>query len=149
MKPCTAPEQALAFIEEHGIVLVSAKGPAPRMTDAIAGEAVKGSWWGHPAGRQIFSILDAVTESEQVLVCRLVDGKLTLVHRRLWPLLASLADRFAPERIARVTQQHTSSERHINTEIPYPDWLPAGAATQASTADRAAAEAIFGRWLTR
>ena len=30
---------------EHGIVLVSAKGPAPRLTEAIIGKPIKGSWW--------------------------------------------------------------------------------------------------------
>jgi hypothetical protein len=30
--------EALAFVEAHGVVLVSAKGPVPRLTEAIAGE---------------------------------------------------------------------------------------------------------------
>jgi hypothetical protein len=144
---CATPEQALAFVHTHGIVLVSAKGPVPRMTEAIAGEPVKGSWWGHPAGKQIFAILEVVTASPEVLVCRLVDGKLTLVHRRLWPLLASLAGRFAPERIARVKQEHTASGRHINTDIPYPDWVPADVLDAAHSADAAQAHTLFGSWL--
>ena len=85
MNQCTTPQQALAFVQKHGVVLVSAKGPAPRLTEAIAGEPIKGSWWGHAQGRRIFAILSAVTQADQVLVCRLLDGKLTLVHRRLWP----------------------------------------------------------------
>jgi hypothetical protein len=36
---------AFAFIEEHGIVLVSAKGPVPRLIDAVAGEHIGGNWW--------------------------------------------------------------------------------------------------------
>ena len=46
--------QALDFVREHGVVLVSASGPAPKLTEAIAGEKIKGSWWGHPKGKQIF-----------------------------------------------------------------------------------------------
>ena len=46
--------EALAFIEQRGVVLASAKGPVPRLTEAIAGEPIKGSWWGHPKGQQIF-----------------------------------------------------------------------------------------------
>jgi hypothetical protein len=112
---CGTPEAALAFVRTHGIVLVSARGPLPRMTEAIAGAPIKGSWWGHPAGKHIFAILEVVTGSADVLVCRLADGKLTLVHRRLWHLLASLAGRFAPERIARVRQEHTASGRGAQT----------------------------------
>jgi hypothetical protein len=148
-KPCNTLEEALAFIAAQGIVLVSAKGPVPRMTETIAGEAIKGSWWGHPEGKRIFAILEAVTDSDQVLVCKLIDGKVTLVHRRLWPLLASLAPRFAPERIAQVRQEHTASGRHINTGIPYPEWVPAEVLEQARSADQAEALAVFGAWLER
>jgi hypothetical protein len=31
-------DAAMAFVRRHGIVLVSAKGSAPRLTEAIAGE---------------------------------------------------------------------------------------------------------------
>ena len=44
-------KKALAFVKKHGVVLVSAGGPAPKLVDFIAGEAVKGSWWGHQKGR--------------------------------------------------------------------------------------------------
>ena len=119
--------EALAFVEEHGVVLVSAKGPLPRLTEAIAGEPIKGSWWGHPKSHQIWAILEAVTESEDALVCRLVKGKITLVHRRLWPALVRLAKRFPPDQIAKVRQEHTASGRHVNKEVPFPRWVPAPA----------------------
>ena len=73
--PCSTPQQALAFVAAHGIVLVSARGSVPCLTEAIAGAPIKGSWWGHPAGKQIFAILEQVVDSGQVLVCRLIDGK--------------------------------------------------------------------------
>ena len=148
-QPCSTPDAALAFIRTQGIVLLSAKGPVPRMTETIAGETIKGSWWGHPAGKRIFAILEAVTDSDQVLVCKLIDGKVTLVHRRLWPLLASLAPRFAPGQIARVRQEHTASGRHVNTGIPYPEWVPADVLEQAGSTDQAEAVAVFGPWLVR
>jgi hypothetical protein len=116
--------EALAFVERHGVVLVSAQGQAPRLVDAIAGEPVKGSWWGHPRGKEIFRVLSAVQASDQVLVCRLLEGKLTLVHRRLWPALVRLAHRFAPERIARVDQEHTAKGHHENRTTPFPGWVP-------------------------
>src|SRR5260221_254340 len=75
--------KAIAFVRQHGVVLVSGKGAVPRLTEAIVDEPIKGSWWAHPKSHHIFAILQAVTDSEDILVCRLVDGKLTLVHRRL------------------------------------------------------------------
>lgn len=117
------------------------------MTEAITGESITGSWWGHPVGKRIFAILAAVSASDQVLVCKLIDDKVTLVHRRLWPLLASLAPRFAPERIAQVRQEHTASGRHINATVPYPQWAPPEVLAQAASADLAEALAVFGAWL--
>ncbi len=138
--------EALAFVEKHGVVLVSAKGPLPRLTDAIAGEPIKGSWWGHPKGRQIFAILEAVTESEDVLVCRLIKGKITLVHRRLWPALVRLAKRFPPDQIAKVRQEHTASGRHVNKEVPFPRWVPAQVKRQAKSISKDEAIAALGEW---
>jgi len=118
-------EGALAFVRNHGVVLVSARGRVPRLTEAIAGKPVKGSWWAHPMSRQIYSILQVVTDSPDVLVCRLVDGKVTLVHRRLWPAVVRCAHRFSPRQIARVREEHTPSGRHETSEVPYPEWVSA------------------------
>lgn len=138
--------EALEFVEERGVVLVSAKGPVPRLTELVAGEPIKGSWWGHPRSHQIFAILEAVTESEDVLVCRLVKGKITLVHRRLWPALVRVAARFPPDRIAKVRQEHTASGRHVNKEVPFPRWVPAEVLEQANSISEDEAIAALGEW---
>src|SRR5262245_46195421 len=115
-------KEAIRFIEEYGVVFESARGPVPRLTEAIVGEPIKGSWWSHPKSRAIFSVLRAVTNSKDILVCRLVDGKVTFVHRRLWPALVRLANRFPPDQIAQVHQAHTISGRHVNRDIAFPNW---------------------------
>ena len=138
--------EALAFVEERGVVLVSAKGPVPRLTEVIAGEPIKGSWWGHPKSHQIFAIVEAVTESEDVLVCRLVKGKITLVHRRLWPALVRVAARFSPNQISKVRQEHTVSGRHVNKEVPFPRWVPSEVIKQASSISEEEAIASLGEW---
>ena len=141
--------EALAFVEERGVVLVSARGPVPRLTEAIAGEPIKGSWWGHPKSHQIWTILEAVTESEDVLVCRLVNGKMTLVHRRLWPALVRVATRFPPDQIAKVRQKHTASGHHVNEEVLFPRWVPAEVLKQAKSIGEEEAIAALGQWAQR
>lgn len=128
------PARALAFVRRHGVVLVSAQGPVPSLVSAIAGEPVKGSWWAHPKGRQIFNTLEAVTDSPDLLVCRLVGGKLTLVHRRLWPALLRMAGRFPKAALAQVRQEHTASGKHVNTVVPFPKWVPPGLKPSAADA---------------
>ena len=63
-------------------------------------------------------MLQAVTDSDEVFVCRLVDGKVTLVHARVLPALVRLADRIPHERIARVREKHTPGGRHVTEETP-------------------------------
>ena len=115
---------ALAFIEQHGIVLVAGKGPVPRLVEVILGEPIKGSWWAHPASHGIFAVLQAVEDSEDLLVCRLIDGKVTLVHRRLWPALARLERSFTRQQLAQIHQEHTASGKHMNRVIAFPAWVP-------------------------
>jgi hypothetical protein len=140
------PPEALKFIETHGIVLVSAKGPVPTLTEAIAGEPIKGSWWGHPKGHEIFAILDVVTESEDVLVCRLVKKKITLVHSRLWSALVRVASRFSPDQLAKVRQQHTASGRHVNKVVPFPLWVPADVMKRGQSLGEEEALTALGNW---
>jgi hypothetical protein len=147
MSTLTTAEQALAFVREHGVVLVSAKGAAPRLAEAIVGEPIKGSWWAHAQSHRIFTILEAVTESEQILVCRLINGKITLVHRRLWPSLVRLAKRFAPGQLAQVREEHTPSGRHTSREVAFPQWVPPGVAEQANTMSEQEAFAAIGAWV--
>ena len=142
-----AVELAAAFVRERGVVLVSARGSAPSLVEAIVGAPVAGSWWGHPEGRHIFATLRAVTASEDILVCRLVGGKVTLVHRRLWPALARLAGRFRPEQIARVREEHTASGRHASRAIAFPQWVPPEVLQDADTLSEDEALAAVGAWL--
>ena len=118
--------QALAFIAKHGVVLEAAHGPVPSLAAAIAGEPIRGSWWSHPKSHEIFAVTRAVRDSDEILVCRLVKGKITFVHRRLWPALVQVADHFRSDRLAQVRESHTPTGRHAMMEVPFPDWVPPG-----------------------
>lgn len=139
-------EEAMAFVREQGVVLVSGKGAVPRLTEAIVGEPVKGSWWAHPKSHQIFAILQAVTDSKEILVCRLVDGKVTLVHRRLWPALVRVAGRFRPDQIAQVREEHMPSGRHATRVVAFPKWVPAEIEEDAKQLSEPQALAALGPW---
>ena len=149
LRPRFSVEDAMAFVRKRGVVLVAAKGSEPSLVEAIVGRSFKGSWWALAERKHVYHTLRAVSESEEVLVCRLVDGKITLVHRRLWPALARLAGRFAPERIARVRNEHTASGRHASHAMPFPAWLPSAVVAEAEALGEDEAVAAFGAWLPR
>jgi hypothetical protein len=117
-------KEALAFIRQQGIVLQAAHGPVPNLAEEIAGGPIKGSWWAHPKSHEIFRVVRSVSESPDVLVCKLIDGKITYVHRRLWPALVKLATRFPQNSLAKVWDEHSKSGAHISRSIPFPDWVP-------------------------
>ena len=62
----------------------------PSVSAIVAGEPVRGSWWSHPRAREIFRLAMALREHADVLLIRLVSGKLTYVHRSLWPAILSI-----------------------------------------------------------
>jgi hypothetical protein len=118
------PRQALQFVKTNGIILESGRGPVPGLASAVAGEPIHGSWWAHPQCRDIFRCSRAVRDAADILVCRLVNGKITYVHRRLWPALARLVGRFSPDRLTAIREVHTPSEGHEIRETAFAEWLP-------------------------
>src|SRR5262249_28337025 len=117
------PKQGVAFVAAHGVVLESAQGPVPSLAGAIAGEPIRGSYWAHPKANDIFQCSRAVRQSADVLVCRLVGGKVTYVHRRLWPALVRLAGRFDPGRRAANPGGHTAAWEPKGPTHPCPRWV--------------------------
>ena len=139
-----SPAAALAFVRRHGVVLASGRGRVPNLAAEIAGEPIKGSWWGHPRGQQIFRMLERLGASPEILVCRFVDGKITLVHRRLWPALARVAGRFPAERVSQVRQSHSAAGHHVSHEAPFPEWVPAEVLLESRALSEAEALAALG-----
>ena len=64
-----------------------------------------------------------VRDSAQILVCRVVDGKISFVHRRLWPALVRAEKHFPRRNLARVSEVHSTSGKHVVEETPFPDWV--------------------------
>ena len=141
------PRQALAFVRKHGVVLESARGPVPSLAEAVAGSPIRGSWWAHPSGHLIFKITRAVRDSEQVLVCRLVRGKVTLVHQRVWPALVRLAPRFPKASLARISEVHTPSGRHVVRAVAFPKWVPLRVQAAGARIREAEALRALGTWV--
>jgi hypothetical protein len=134
------------FVRRHRVVLVSAQGPVPNVAEFVAQEPIKGSWWGHPKGHEIFRLLEKLTASPDVLLCRLIDGKQTLVHRSVWPALVRVAAHFPPARLSQVEQLHTAAGHHRTIETAFPDWVPKAVAARARALSEEQAFALLGPW---
>jgi hypothetical protein len=144
--PVTAKD-ALAFVRKNGIVLEAAQGPAPSLAELVTNEPIRGSWWSLPAGRDIFRLTRTVREAPDVLVCRLVNGKITYIHRRLWPAIVRVAERLDVKHLAALREVHTAEGKHRIKETPFPDWVPEDIHRAAATLDEAQAVKQLPSWL--
>jgi hypothetical protein len=119
------PKQAIAFVKANGVVLESGRGPVVNLAETIAGAPIRGSWWAHPKANTIYLCSRAIRESADVLVCRLVGGKVTYVHRCLWPALVRLAGQFDADQLAVIEEVHAPSGMHKVNIITFQEWVPA------------------------
>lgn len=79
-------------LDRHGI-LPAHDATIPSVSNLVAGRPIRGSWWGDPAGRQIYLVLNTI--GDDVAWPKLLGGKVTLVHRRLWASLAAVGEQEA------------------------------------------------------
>lgn len=136
-------KNVLAFVRRHGVVLQAARGPVPNLAGLIAGGPIRGSWWAHPKAHEIFDAAQTIRDSPEVLVCKLVAGKITYVHRRLWPALIKLAPRFRKDQLAKVWDEHTPSGAHRLRRTAFPDWVPTEALIEGKALSVAEAEKLL------
>ena len=143
------PRQAINFIRYHGVVLKAAKGLEPSLAARVAGGPIRGSWWGHPRGQEIFALSQKMHDSKAILTCTLAGGKITYIHRRLWPAFVRMAIKFPGHALDKVQEVHMPSGRHQRQDIPFPAWVPEPilSAAQALPPQEAASEIQV--WLER
>ena len=82
--------KALEQLERWGLLLLQ-DATLPSLATLIAGEPIRGSWWGHPKGGEIFAVAGELDHHADVTCAKLVSGKVTFVHRRLWSSLLAMA----------------------------------------------------------
>ena len=140
---------AVAFVRYHGVVLEGAKGKEPALAERIAGERISGSWWAHHKAHEIYELTMKVRSSKAILVCTLASGKITYVHRRLWPAFVRLSKRFPPRSLDQVREIHSSSGHHTRQDIPFPRWVPTQTRSVARTLSASAAAKEIQTWLDR
>ncbi len=82
-------QKLLTRLRRDGLLLKQDK-TFPNVVTLVTGERLAGSWWSHPAGHEIFAVLEALADHRDVLLAKLVANRDTFVHRRLWPALLAV-----------------------------------------------------------
>lgn len=110
-------------MQRHGLLLVQ-DSRLPNLCAAVAGGVVRGSWWAHPAAHRIFHAYGAVADHPDVASAKLIAGKATLVHRRLWPALVAVGRAREPWQLralpaaARALLARVDARGHVEASGP-------------------------------
>lgn len=75
---------------ERGLLLKQ-DARLPDVVGFLAGGPIRGSWWAHPGAHALFDALQEFAAGPDCLEVKLVAGKDTFVHRRLWPAVLGAA----------------------------------------------------------
>ena len=76
-------------LKELGLLLLS-DSSLPSVSGFVSGEKIRGSWWSHKMGRTIFGVSEMLEDHPDVMIMKLVSGKVTFVHRELWGRVYSI-----------------------------------------------------------
>jgi len=56
----------------------------------VVGRPIKGGWWGHPSGGAIYAESNRLADRPDVVIVKLLSGKVTFVGKELWPHLLAI-----------------------------------------------------------
>ena len=82
--------QARKQLRSTGVLLV-ADAALPSVAGLVAEAPLGGSWWAHPQAHVIYRVAQRLAAHRDVLTAKLLSGKVTFVHRKLWPALFAVA----------------------------------------------------------
>jgi hypothetical protein len=86
---------ALQTLRRLGLLLET-DAHLPSVASLIAGEPISGSWWSHPLAEKIYITLGQFADHRDVMFTKLLSGKVTLVHRRVWPEIFAIGPARTP-----------------------------------------------------
>jgi len=82
-------DRVLGELRRNGLLLES-DSAFPNVVSLVVGERLEGSWWGHRDGHLIFSVMKRLRSCPEILLAKLISGKITLIYKALWPELLAV-----------------------------------------------------------
>jgi hypothetical protein len=82
-------EDLLERLQEFDLLL-DTDPKLPSVTGLVAGDTGGRSWWAHPQAKQMYGLSCGLRDHPDVLLVKLISGKLTFIHRPLWPAIVAI-----------------------------------------------------------
>jgi len=97
-------ERVVGALQENKLLLQT-DPYLPNVCALVAGAPIRGSWWAHPLSHDIFRVNCELAEHPDVLVTKLVSGKITYVNRKLWSAVITAGRAREPWQLDQLTKQ--------------------------------------------
>lgn len=115
-------------LKRYGLLLQS-DPKLPNVASIVVGEAIRGSWWAHSRGHDIHAVINRVASDPDVVIAKLISGKITYVRRELWPALVAVACSHEPWQRRGISQSARRLLKMVNQRGPLRtdqlQWSPA------------------------
>jgi hypothetical protein len=82
-------EDLLGRLQEFDLLL-STDPRFPSVSGLVVGDVGGRSWWAHPQAKQMYGLSGALHDHPDVLMVKLISGKVTFIHRPLWPAIVAI-----------------------------------------------------------
>ena len=97
-------------------MLLVSDSKLPSVTGLVARAPLRGSWWAHPQSHEIFRIASRLASRPDVLTPRLVRGKVTFVHKKLWPALFAVGAAREPWQLEGLSERAQKLLERVENE---------------------------------
>ena len=112
----SASESVLVKLKEHGLLLQT-DANLPNVCALVVGAPIRGSWWAHPLSHDIFAVNCVLAAHPDVLVVKLISGKVTYLHRALWPAFLAIGRARESWQIERLSHDQKLDELQTLTGL--------------------------------
>ena len=108
-------EDLLERLQEHDLLL-DTDAKLPSITGLIAGDTGGRSWWTHPLAKQMYRLSCALGDHPDVLVAKLISGKVTSIHRPLWPAIVAIGTAREPWQMDGLSKEARALLKRVDKE---------------------------------
>lgn len=113
-------EDLLERLQEFDLLL-DTDPKLPSVTGLVAPDTGGRSWWTHPLAKQMYRLACALGDHPDVLVAKLISGKVTSINRPLWPAIVAIGTAREPWQMrglskpAEVLLKKVDKERKVSS----------------------------------
>lgn len=108
-------KDVLDRIDSTGLLLQQDK-TRENVVRIVTGETLSTSWWNHPKAGFVFSILESVAKHPDITLSKLIQGKVTFIHRRLWPSIYTVGSSKEDWQLRTLTQDERRLLKRIESK---------------------------------